>query len=404
VRRKKKNKKIPRSKKKKIAKAAPSVPFWKRLLKSFLFLILAGLFTIVLNRAGLLSQLETTFLDAQMRLDVPDEESQVVIIDITQNDFEQIFQGQTRPLKPDALRTLISAVAKGQPCVIGVDIDTHFTQFKDFKVADDWPPIVWSREVAEIPADVNQKPVPLDVLGGQDPALNEKSGLPLLIDDAGSKTTRRYMRLIETTLGKQPSFPWAVYRERQSRNCGGVTLPVLTESTDPLLIRYSRGAEGVGRTKITASNVISFAEDPNWQNNELVKDKIVLIGGSYLGEDRHDTPFGMMTGVEVMANVVESELRGGGIKPPNNLTLGLLLLFDGILLIALFQFLPFRRALLFSIPAIIVLSLTCSFLTYHSFSRWAFFASMMIGVTLAELLDMVKDVYKDWIKQLRGQS
>lgn len=367
-------------------------------------MLLAGLFTVVLNRAGLLSRLETTFLDAQMRLDVPDEESQVVIVDITENDFEQIFQGQTRPLKPDALRTLISAVAKGQPCVIGVDIDTHFTQFKDLKVADDWPPTIWSREIAELPGDVNQKPVPLDVLGGQNPALNEKSGIPLLLDDAGSKTTRAYMRLIETTLGKQPSFGWAVYREWQSRNCGGISFPALKESTDPLLIGYSRSVEGVGRTKITASKIISFAEDTNWPNNDLVRDKIILIGGSYLGEDRHDTPLGRMTGVEVMANVIESELRGGGIKPPNYLTMGLLLLFDGFLLLALFQFLPLRKALLLSLPVIVLLSLACSFLTYRSFSRWAFFAPMMIGVMLAELLDMVRDIYKDWIRRLRGKS
>lgn len=367
-------------------------------------MLLAGLFTVVLNRAGLLGQLETTFLDAQMRLDVPDEESQVVIIDITQNDFQGIFQGQTRPLNPEALRTLIDAVAKGQPCVIGVDIDTHFAQFKDFKVADGWPPVIWSREVAELPADVNQKPAPLDVLGGQNPALNEKSGIPLLIDDAGSKTTRRYVRLIETTLGKLPSFPWAVYKERQGRSCEGVTLPALEDSTDALLIRYSRGSEGVGRTRITASNVVRFAEDTSWQDNGLVKGKIVLIGGSYLGEDRHDTPFGQMTGIEVMANVVESELRGGGIKPPNSLTLGLLLLFDGFLLIALFQVLPFRKALLLSLPIIVLLSLACSFLTYHSFSRWAFFAPVMIGVMIAELLDMVKDVYKESIGRLRKQS
>jgi hypothetical protein len=363
-------------------------------------MFLAGLFTLVLNRAGLLNQLETTFLDAQMKLDTPDVESQVVIIDINQIDFDHIFQGQTRPLNRDALRKLIDAVAKGQPCVIGVDLDTHFTQFNDFKVADDWRHVVWSREIAELPADVTQKPVPLDVLGRQDPDLDARSGIPLLIDDAGTSTTRRYARMIETTTGRQPSFAWAVYRERQRRNCGGVTLPALEETTDPLLIRYSRGSKGVGRTKLRASEVISYAEDVNWPNDGLVKDKIVLIGGSYLDEDRHDTPIGRLTGVEVIANVIETELRGGGIKSPNYLTMGLLLLFDGFLLIALFQVLPLRKALLLSIPVIVFLSLACSFLTYRSFALWAFFAPVMIGVTLAELLDMVRDIYKGLIGRL----
>ena len=83
--------------------------------------------------------------------------------------------------------------------------------------------------------------------------------------------------------------------------------------------------------------------------------------------------------------------------------MGLLLLFDGFLLIALFQ-LPFRKALLLSLPIIALLSLACSLLTYGSFSRWALFAPVMIGVTLAELLDMVKDVYKDWIKRAKGHT
>lgn len=367
-------------------------------------MVLAVIFTAGLNRAGLLSQLETTILDAQMRLDMPSEESQVVIVEITQDDFAGVFQGQTRPLKPDALRALIDAVAKGQPCIIAVDIDTHFPQFKDFKVGEDWPPVIWAREIAEVPADVNEKPIPLDVLGGQNPAFNERSGIPLLIDDAGSKTTRRYVRLIDTTIGKQPSFAWAVYRALQGRDCAGITVPPLAETADPLLIRYSRGGEGVGRTKLTASNVISFAEATGWGNNDLIKGKVVLIGGSYLGDDRHDTPFGRMTGVEVVANVVETELRGGGINPPNYLTMGLLLLFDGVLLIALFQILPFRKALLLSLPVIMLLSLACSFLTYRSFSRWAFFAPVMLGVTLAELLDMVKDIYKSLINRLFRRS
>lgn len=386
------------------AKTRPAIPFHKRLLKGMLFMLLLGLFTLVSNRAGLLTYLETSFLDAQMKLDVPNQESDVVIVDITQNDFEKIFDRKTRPLKPDALRELIDAVARGQPCVIGVDIDTHFPEFKNFKVTNEWPPTIWSREIAELPADITQKPRPLDVLGGQNPALNDKSGIPLLLDDPGSKTTRQYMRLIETSLGKQPSFPWAVYKQRQRRDCGGTTFPALNESTDPLIIRYSRGQEGIGRTRISATNIVEFAKDPNWSQNELIRNKIVLIGGSYLDEDRHDTPLGRMTGVEVMANVVESELAGGGIKPPNNWTFGLLLLFDGFLVIALFHLLPLRKALLLSLPVIVFLSLLCSFLTYQSFSRWAFFAPVMIGVMLAELLDMVRDIYKNWIGRLRGEN
>lgn len=383
------------------------VSLQKRFLKALPLMLLAVLFTVILNRAGLLHELETTLLDTQMRLDVPSKESDVVIVDITPEDFARVFQGQTRPLNPDSLRTLIDAVAKGQPCVIGVDIDTSFSQFSGFKLADEWPPLIWARETAEVPLDTEQKPIPLDVLGGQDKALNSRSGIPFLIDDPG-KTTRRYTRLIATTQGNQPSFAWAVYKEAKSRNCPGIAFPELVENTDPLLIRYSRGIEGAGRPRITATNIIRLAESGDWQNNNLVKGKIVLLGGSYLGDDKHDTPLGVMTGLEVMANVVESEFRGGGIKPPNWFTMALLLIFDGFLLIVLFQVFPVRRALLFSVPVIIVISLACSLVTYRSFSRWAFFAPIMVGVVLTELIDLVRDRYKREIKttyhELSGQK
>lgn len=377
----------------------PKMSFWRRVLKTLPLMLLALLFTFILNRAGLFAELETTILDTQMKMDLPAEESDVVIVDITQEDFvnKDIFQGETRPLKPIALEKLVEAIAEGQPCVVGIDIDTSFGEFKDFKVSDKLSNFVWSRS-AEIPDDVNQKPFPLNVLGRQDSALNEKSGLPITEDDAKG-ITRFYSRSIETTEGKMPSFAWAVFKEGKSRNCAGIKFPDLEETTESLIIGYSRGAGGAGRTRITAGNILKLAGNPNWQNNELIKGKIVLLGGSYLGEDKHDTPLGVMNGVEINANVIESDLRGGGLKPPGFLSIILLQIFDGVLLITLFQIFAWRKAALLSLPFIIFLSLACSFFTYYSFSYWAFFAPVMIGVVVTELIDKAKDRYKSKITE-----
>lgn len=168
----------------------------------------------------------------------------------------------------------------------------------------------------------------------------------------------------------------------------------MEETTESLIIGYSRGADGAGRARITAGSILKLAGDPNWKNNELIKNKIVLLGGSYLGEDKHDTPLGVMNGVETNANIIESELRGGGVKPPSFLSVMLLQIFDGILLITLFQIFPWRKAALLSLPFIIFLSLACSFFTYYSFSQWAFFAPVMIGVVLTDLIDKAKDYFK----------
>jgi len=370
---------------------------WRRLFIALPLMLLALLFTVVFNRLGLLTQLETITLDAQMRLDEPAGESPVVIVDITQQDFERDFQGQTRPLHPGALRKLIDAVARGKPCLIGVDIDTHFPQFKTFELSKDWPPIVWAREIEEATAEVSEKVSPLDVLGGQDRVLNESSGLSLLIDDPG-KITRSYTRLIDTKSGLAPSLAWAVYKAGANARCPGFTNASLEESVEPLFIRYSRGPEGTGRARIPSSHIINLARGESWEKNALLTGKIVLIGGSYLGDDVHVTPLGQMAGVEVIANVVETELRGGGLKSPGRLTIGLLLFFEGFLLIALFQLFTRKKALFLTLPVVVILALACSLLSYGTLSRWAIFVPIMLGVVAAECIDMLRDVYKQKIK------
>jgi len=371
----------------------------RRLLRGVPFLLLMLLFVFVFNRAGLLSNLQTTILDTQMRLDAPLQKSPVVIVNINQQDFADFFNGQSRPLNPARLQELVTAISKGNPCVIGVDIDTSFSQFKekDFEVRSDWSNIVWVRETEDVPRSINEAPVPLNVLGGR-PDFESHSGLALLIQDP-SGITRRYKRLIETTSGPLPSFAWAVFQ--QSRKCSGIVFPELPEKVNskPLLIKYSR-PEGVGRDIFAASHIVHSAEDPNWPDNNLIKNKIVLIGGTYLGEDRHATPLGELSGVEINANVIETELRGGGSESPGFLPVALLSLFDGLLVIGLFHIFPWRQALLFSVPAIIVLSLLCSLLTFWSLAQWPLFALVMIGVMLAEAVDSLKGHYGQNLKEL----
>ena len=356
-------------------------------------MLLALLFTVVLNRIGLFREVETTVLDAQMKMDLPAEESNVVIVDITQEDFQTFFKGQTRPLNPTALQELIEAIAAGHPCVIGVDADTSFDQFKDFHVSEKYmlADFVWSRS-ADISDNAEQDTVPLKVLGRQDPALDGKSGIPILQDD-DKGVTRFYSRLVKTTQGDLPSFAWAVFKEGKRRKCQGIKFPDLEETTEPLIISYSRGAEGAGRTRIPAAQIFKFAEH-NWQNDAMIRNKIVLLGGSYLGEDKSETPFGPMNGVEITANVIESDLRGKSIKPPSFLSIILLQIFDGILLITMFQIFSWRKAALLSLPVIIFLSLACSFFTYHSLSHWAFFVPVMIGIGLTELFEDAREHFK----------
>jgi hypothetical protein len=375
------------------------IPLKKRLIGALPFMLSAILLTAFLAVTGSYKAFETSFTDAWMRFDLPNEESEVVIVDIKQSDFDTFFEGQTRPLKPERLQVLIDAIARGEPCVIGVDIDTHFPEYSSFQIIENWKPkVFWVREPKEIPEDTTHKPVLLDILGGKNPQQNEYSGVPLLLDDPSDKVTRRYVRGFETEQGLVPSFTWAIYQfvQQNPEKCPEIKLTRrdLKISTEPLIIEFSRGREGAGRIRLSVSDVLKMSESSDWSKNELLKNKIVLLGGSYLGEDKHDTPIGTMDGMEILANVIETEIKGGGLVPLSGFGVFILIIFDGILLVLLFHFFSFRKAMILCVAAIPILSLMGSLLAYRSFSYWAYFVPIMLFVVFNELKDIVKGYFK----------
>jgi len=344
-------------------------------------MLLLIVLVMLFGRLGVLHKFETITLDAEARLNTPPANSSVAIVNIVDDDYDNLF-GSTSPLHPDKLRELIDAIAKGQPKVIGVDIDTSDTQFRDgLRVPPSWPPVVWERVVKDLPESTDEKPEPLSVLGGSDPARDRDSGLALLIQDSEDKVVRRYQRLIDTAEGPLPSFAWSIMQKFAPDKTAA-----LDERAAPLLIKFSGDREGSHRLEFTAAKLLDLA--PSWEkapaSSPLYK-KIVLLGGSYRGQDRHDTPLGKMIGVRVIANVIETELDGGGYGPPGKVTVALLEIFDGFVLLLLFHFLTTARATAISMVIIPLLALVCSFISFGSFSRWAYFAPVLLGVLLFEL-------------------
>lgn len=209
--------------------------FWKRLLKAAPAILFLILLTLAFSRLGVLHKLETLVPDALARFNGETPGGEVVIVNITDDDYQEIFQG-TSPLNPSRLQELINNIAKGEPRVIGVDVDTSARTFKDAPLELEVPErteVVWEREVF-VPEDEKERLEPLDVWGRRDLALNESSGIPALLDDPEDKVTRRYSRLIETAAGPMPSFAWAVVSRYPTKKTKD-----LRPSTDELLINYS---------------------------------------------------------------------------------------------------------------------------------------------------------------------
>jgi CHASE2 domain-containing sensor protein len=211
-------------------------------------------------------------------------DSSVVIVDIDDKDYRDLFSS-TSPLNPIQLERLISEIAKGQPSVIGIDIDTSDARFAAEFTLQNWSPqIVWERELRDIPEEgtEGEQLQPLDILGGKkniNPVTNS-SGLPLLIEDLEDKVTRRYRRSIATRKGILPSLPFAIAKAylRDDPN----KLSKLQDSQLDLLIRYSGNREGSHRLHFSARKIAELSK--HWPDASPIRNKIVLLGGSYSGQ------------------------------------------------------------------------------------------------------------------------
>jgi hypothetical protein len=344
----------------------------RQLLGTIVLLLLATGFTLLLSRLSLFHRLESFSLNLEARLRSLPGESEVAMITISDEDYQNVFHGKS-PLDPSQLEYVINLIAVGKPKVIGVDIDTSDQQFKNFHLEEWWPPIVWQRELQSDP-NLTVAP-PLDVVGGKDPKLNENSGLAVLIDEGEDNLTIGYSRMITSSQGLLPSFPWAVVKKFPTKETNR-----LAPSTDPVEILYTDDPEGTKRFTASVSRIIELYRGEGWRENSPIKNKIVILGGSYLQQDQHNTPLGPMVGAQVMTNVIETELRGGGYKIPATIKVVLLELVNGVIVALLFYL--FRPFSAFVLGVLLAVPLGCVFslLAYGSFLRSYRFAPAILLV------------------------
>jgi hypothetical protein len=361
-------------------------------------IILAIAGTYILSRLGTLHGLERLALNAEMAAS-PHPSTSICLVEITDTDYDDMFGGRS-PLLPDKLHDLISAIALSKPAVIGVDIDTSHPQFRNLKIEPDWPPIIWERDISTN-NQISEEGEPLDVLGGQNPRINQSSGIPVLLDDPEDKATRLYTRCVRTKSGLEPTFVYAVAAAYRSANakttidsrriCGGG----IEASTQPLFINYAL-RKGATLHEKDASQVLGLSDKKeNGGQGQMVPDflsKIVLIGGTYRDFDRHFTPIGTLPGVAVLANAIDTELEGGGAKAsPRWELFGLEFLASALLVLLFHQYaLSPGMALAWGVPLTIALSLIFSFFSFHTFSRFVNFAPTLLAVLIFEVYEYIR--------------
>lgn len=336
--------------------------------------------TLILSSVGAFRHFEMPTLDALMHLREAPQDSDVMIVRISQADYKS-HPDWKRPLDPVKLQDIINKIGRGKPKVIGVDINTSAPEFKNLQLEPGIPPVVWAREAAY--SDRDKKFFLEDVLGGTPPP---RSGIRILRLDS-DKVVRRYRRFYETGNGPFPSLAQALVKEYRPATA-------LAESQDEMLIQFAGDPKHSYRFNLSVSEILRLADGVHWPDNDVLKDRVVLLGTDYAGEDEHSTPLGRMKGVDVLAQIVETELRGSGVKPPGAALIILLGAIDGFLLWLILNSFSARISFVLSIPVILALSFLGSLLAFRSVSQWAYFVPVLAIVLGQQVYERIKEWQK----------
>lgn len=363
--------------------------FRNHLLRALPVIIGVALLTSILSHCGFLQPFETAALDSYLRLKPALRSENVVIVGIDECDYLELFDS-TSPLDPDVLSRVLAAVAAGRPRLIAVDLDTAHEHFRSVRLPEGSAPLVWARDAiapgtgVDCPAATNDraanssgKLAPAAVLG-RSPNATMHSGLAVLPRDADG-VVRRYYRNVDTSEGLMATFPWAVVRLDRGNHDAG-------RDREAFVLNFA--GDRFAFPRISAGDVLRVAHSDAWTTSGPLRGKVVLLGGFYrAARDEYVTPVGPMSGVELVAQAIESELTGGGIRPANELTMVVLELLGGIFLVWIHHRLGIGAALALSVLTMPLLSIAFSYLAFASAALWANFIPILASVLVHQLYD-----------------
>lgn len=365
-----------------MSRRATEGPFSRRLLRALPVLLITLGMSVLLDRN---EEAEWAALDFQARLRSAPGHSDVAVVRIDDVDHDTVFGG-VAPLDPAKVIRVLQAIARGRPSVIGVDLESGAAAYSRVPDRIAGVPVVWARNARCVDerGDPSAACTPERLSPGRargTEGVRRQTGLALLSPD-GDGVLRRYRQSLRTAHGEQPTFATALVRE------AGRPLPPARER----LITYRR----LPVQPLTVSWVLANEASPDYLGGHgVLRDKIVLLGAAHSAtRDWHSTPLGLMAGVDVWAQVVESELGGGGTVPPHPVWVGVLQFAAALVLVLLFHVLPLERAVAAAVVAVPVSSVLCSLAAFGSPWFWMYFVPILLLLVVQQLYDVAKG-YRD---------
>jgi CHASE2 domain-containing sensor protein len=344
--------------------------FWKKFRRSRAAFVVLAISIAFLQFRGLPEEFSNVTLDAAAILQTPVQPKHVRLVKIDEHEYQTTYKGQS-PLDPSELSQLVTAIGRGGPAVIVVDIDTSHPIFKEMKAPREVP-IIWTTSAEEVGTSGFEPEKPL---GGAPLAPKWRRALDLIPRDKQG-IIRSYARQFPLRPGGYgPSLEYAA-----SRAYKGLPESEVDKSDNERLLDFRYKFFPIPAQEIREKSV-----QPGWSNG-VIRGAIVVLGGTYkAARDRYPTPNRLMDGAEIVAQGIEAEVENTGIPRANPWLAGMLQMLAGLGLVVLYRVFSLRIALLSSLLLIPALSMAASLLLFHRLALWAALVPVLLAILVTEL-------------------
>ena len=285
----------------------PFLHTWKDRLRFALVTLLLIPASEWVSKNVLIEPASTWYLDLQLRRLDKEQEHFTRIVRIDPEDYTRIFRGQS-PLSGVAIAETVCAIAKHGPAVVVVDLDTSsessFPPGFDSKSIS--IPVVWAVDTtSSVDSDGRLVQQPDPVLGGR-LAEQPPYGIARMPQDFDG-LIRRWKKEEQVAGHSRPTLPWAAVQEycRPPRSCENSSLhEASTTFTRDVRFQEIRLSELLPKP----TGRIPASCKPDTVDPRLAG-RIVVLGGFYSRDDRHETSWGTRRGAELVAMAIEHVFR-----------------------------------------------------------------------------------------------
>jgi CHASE2 domain-containing sensor protein len=312
--------------------------------------------------------------------------AQIVLVKITPEDLAnpEIFGGR-RPLDPAVLRRAIDQVATHQPAVIAIDIDTAPPAFLALRSLPAQPPVVWARAGRHDGTITQVSPV-LGYSSVEAEGHRPAAGVAIALEDGG--TVRSYARRLETPFGAMPTFTCAILEQCPHGSPCGAPLrddgQAACRDAEPdreWLIDYrAKSQRAWQETAISIGALLGATQQPSQDVGARFRGKVVVIGGTFpeSGDIDHPTLLGSHTGIELLGQVLATELRGGGANPGGTIVTSLLVAFETYVILLALATRTWIRRFRAALAVIVGIAIVASLVNEYDLSRAPHYAVVLL--------------------------